>query len=251
MPTAMGEAMRLLLISNAKREGLGYLEHAQGQIADFLGPAVRRVAFVPYAAVRKTYDRYVEDVTPALVGFGGKEVVGIHAVADKLRLIGEADAIMVGGGNTWKLLGMMREERLLPAIRDRVRGGVPYLGWSAGSNVACPTIQTTNDMPIADAGGYDALGFVPFQINPHYLHGNPPGFKGETREDRILEYLELHRDVVVAGLREGTMLRVEDEATELIGESPCRIFRFGREPEEIEPGGDLSFLLRVPSGVTS
>jgi len=120
---------------------------------------------------------------------------------------------------------------------------VPYIGWSAGANIACPTIMTTNDMPICDPGGFDALALVPFQINPHYLHGNPPGFKGETREERIREFGVLHPDSWVAGLREGTALRIEDGSVRLLGEAPCRVFRSGTQPREVSPGEDLSFLL--------
>ena len=115
-----------------------------------------------------------------------------------------AQAIVVGGGSTWRLLRELRLAGLLPAIRNRVIAGMPYAGWSAGTNIACPTIMTTNDMPICDPGGFDALALVPFQINPHYLHGNPPGFKGETREERIAEFGVLHPRTWVAGLREGT-----------------------------------------------
>jgi dipeptidase E len=137
----------------------------------------------------------------------------------------------------------MRDQGLLPAIRARVGKGMPYMGWSAGANVACPTIMTTNDMPICDPHGLDALGLVPFQINPHYLHGNPPGFKGETREERITEYLELHPDDQVAGLREGTGFRVENATIRLLGDAECRIFRRGQPPRELARGDDFSFLL--------
>ena len=114
---------------------------------------------------------------------------------------------------------------------------------SAGTNITCPTIMTTNDMPICDPGGFDALALIPFQINPHYLHGNPPGFKGETREERITEFGVLNPRAWVAGLREGTAFIVEDGAIRLVGEAPCRIFRHGQAPRELDPGADVSFLL--------
>ncbi len=133
---------------------------------------------------------------------------------------------------------------LTEAIRQAVRAGTPYLGWSAGANLACPTFQTTNDMPICDPLGFDALGFIPFQINPHYLHGSPPGFHGETREERIREYLVLHPNVWVVGLPEGTMLHLEDAAIRLLGNRPCRVFRHGQEARELGPEASLAFLLR-------
>ncbi len=216
------------------------LEHARAEIEDVLG-AARTVAFVPYASVRREYDRYVDAVAPVL-GTGGRAVAAIHAASDPVAAIQRADAIAVGGGNTWQLLRMVREQGLLPAIRERVLDGVPYIGWSAGANLACPTIGTTNDMPITDPGGTDALGLIGWQINPHYVHGNPPGFEGETREDRILEYLELHPDVIVTGLREGTMFRIDGRTVGYVGPESVRVFRHGQAPVELGAGSDLSFL---------
>ena len=234
--------MRLLLLSNAKREGMGYLEHARDHFRDFLGGGVKRVLFVPFAAVTKSYDDFVRQTLPVF-GALGIEVDGIHRHADPVAAVAGAPAIMVGGGNTWKLLRAMREQNLLAAIRASVIGGTPFAGWSAGANVACPTIMTSNDMPICDPHGFDALGLVPFQINPHYLHGNPPGFKGETREERILEYLALHPGMRVAGLREGTAFRVEDAGMTLLGDAECRVFGHGTPPREMTRGDDFSFLL--------
>ena len=234
--------MRLLLLSNAKCEGMGYLEHAREHVRDFLGGTVPRVLFVPFAAVTRSYDDFVGQTLPVFDALG-VAVEGIHRCTDPVAAVNEAPALMIGGGNTWKLLRELRSQALLPAIRARVERGMPYIGWSAGSNVACPTIMTTNDMPICDPHGFDALGLVPFQINPHYLHGNPPGFKGETREERINEYLALHPDVVVAGLREGTAFRVEDATLRLLGDAECRVFRHGQPPRELTHGNDFGFLL--------
>jgi len=237
--------MRLLLLSNAKREGMGYLEHASGYLRDFLGGSVREILFVPFAAVTKTHDQFVEQIRPVF-GALGITVKGIHSVTDPVGAVRDAQAVVVGGGSTWKLLRDLRERELLPAIRNRVLAGMPYAGWSAGTNVACPTIMTTNDMPICDPGGFDALALIPFQINPHYLHGNPPGFKGETREERIAEFGVLHPRTWVAGLREGTAFLVEDRAIRLLGEAQCRIFRHGEAPREVDPGADFGFLLAGP-----
>lgn len=234
--------MRLLLLSNAKREGMGYLEHAREHFRDFLGDTVPRVLFVPFAAVTRSYDDFVQQTLPVFDALG-VAVEGIHRCTDPVAAVNEAPALMIGGGNTWKLLRELRSQALLPAIRARVERGMPYIGWSAGSNVACPTIMTTNDMPICDPHGFDALGLVPFQINPHYLHGNPPGFKGETREERINEYLALHPGVVVAGLREGTAFRVENATIRLLGDAECRVFRHGQPPRELTHGNDFGFLL--------
>lgn len=234
--------MRLLLLSNAKREGMGYLEHAAGYLRDFFGGEVREILFVPFAGVTKTNDQFVEQIKPVF-GSLGIGVTGIHAVPDAVAAVRKAQAVVVGGGSTWKLLRELRERRLLPAIRNRVLAGMPYAGWSAGTNVTCPTIMTTNDMPICDPGGFDALALIPFQINPHYLHGNPPGFKGETREERIAEFGVLHPRTWVAGLREGTGFLVEDRSIRLLGEAQCRIFMHGAEPRELSAGDDFAFLL--------
>ncbi len=195
-----------------------------------------------FAAVSRSWDEYHVQVAAALRELGC-EVDAIHRCANARTAVAQAQAILVGGGNTWQLARELHARELMQPIRERVLAGVPYAGWSAGANVACPTFQTTNDMPVCDPLGFDALGLVPFQINPHYLHGNPVGFRGETREQRIAEYLALHPDTWVVGLREGTMLRVDRHSIELIGNAQCRVFRAGREPRELAPGDDLSFLL--------
>jgi dipeptidase E len=235
--------MRLLLLSNSRKEGMGYLEYALGHLRQFLPADVKEVLFVPYAGVTKTHYDYVEQVRPVFAALGAN-VIGVHRAHDAIDAVRQAQAIAVGGGNTWNLLRELRRNRLLPVIRDRVLAGMPYIGWSAGSNIACPTIMTTNDMPICDPGGFDALALVPFQINPHYLHGNPHGFKGETREERIREFGVLHPEVWVAGLREGTGLRVEGRSIALFGEADCRIFRGTGPAREVKPGDDVAFLLR-------
>lgn len=139
---------------------------------------------------------------------------------------------------------MMQEQGLMEVIRKRVKEeGIPYAGWSAGSNVACPTLSTTNDMPITEPQSFHTLRLVPFQINPHYLDAHPSNHGGETREMRIQEYIISNPDIYVAGLREGTRLLVQDEKIELLGDKPMRLFKNGEEPREINPGEDLSFLL--------
>jgi dipeptidase E len=138
---------------------------------------------------------------------------------------------------------MLHDNQLMEAIREKVLNGTPYIGWSAGSNVACPTLRTTNDMPIIDPKGFDTTGLVPFQINPHYLDANPEGHGGETREQRIEEFLEINPHVYVVGLREGTMLHVENGKMSLIGSHTARIFKKGSTPIELNAEDDFSFLL--------
>lgn len=234
--------MRLLLLSSGSTAGTEQLEHARDWIDAWLPAAVQRLLFVPFATVTRSDDEYVSAIQPVLTGALGREVVGIHTVPDPVAAVRNAQAIAVGGGNTWQLVATMRRLGLLDAIRERVLAGVPYLGWSAGSNVACPTMQTTNDMPISDPGGFDTLGLVRWQINPHYVHGGPEGFRGEAREDRIREYLVHHPSVTVTGMREGTAFRVDDAKVTYLGDQPVRVFRHGQEPVEMTAGDDFSFL---------
>ncbi len=241
---AASNPTRLLLLSSSRVAGLGYLEYARTPLADFLGSGVKRALFVPFAIVTKSYDDYLEMVRPPFREMG-VVVEGVHRAADPEEAVEKAPAIVVGGGNTWRLVRELRIRDLMDPIRRAVRRGTPYVGWSAGANIACPTFQTTNDMPICDPLAFETLGLVPFQINPHYLHGNPPGFHGETREDRIREYLEMNPEVVVVGLREGTLLRVEADTIRLVGGETCRVFRRGEEPRELGSGDDLRFLLHA------
>lgn len=231
---------RLLLLSNSRNAGSGYLEHARSAISDFLGPKVKTIAFIPYAAVRFSYDDYEAMVAGAIEGY---EVSSIHRNADPVDSIHSADAIAVGGGNTFHLVHLLYESGLIQLIRERVADGVPFMGWSAGSNIACPTLRTTNDMPIIEPPSFRTLELIPFQINPHYLDAHPDGHMGETREERLLEYLEVNPAMPVVGLREGSWLRREGERLDLFGERTMRLMRQGRPAEEIEPGSDLSFLL--------
>jgi dipeptidase E len=232
--------MRLLLISNSTNAGEPYLQHPKEQIADFLH-GINRVLFIPYAAVTFTFDEYESKVQQRFSEFN-IEVNSIHRFTHPQKAVHNADAIIVGGGNTFQLLKLMNQSGLLEVIRARVEAGIPYIGWSAGANVACPTIRTTNDMPVAEPPGFGALNLVPFQINPHYLDEHPEGHAGETREQRIMEFLELNPDTYVIGLREGTMLRIENSRNELLGRRPARIFRKGFPAIEKNPGDDIDFL---------
>jgi dipeptidase E len=174
----------------------------------------------------------------------GHDVVSIHHFDDPVSAVNEAEAIVVGGGNTWMLLKKINESGIGDAVRTKVLNGTPYIGWSAGSNVACPTIRTTNDMPIVHPGTFDAFSLIPFQINPHYLDANPAGHAGETREQRIEEFIEANPGLYVAGLREGTMLLLEDGKLSLSGPRQLRLFIKGKAAQEFSSVDDLSFLLK-------
>lgn len=232
--------MKLLLISNSTNAGEPYLQYPMPYIAEFLA-GVRRVAFVPYAAVTFSYDEYERRVSERFAPLG-LQIESVHRASDPVAAIRRADAVCVGGGNTFALARKMQQQGLMRAIRRKIASGAPYVGWSAGSNVCCPTICTTNDMPIVQPESFRAIGAVKFQINPHYLDANPEGHAGETREQRLLEYIAANPRRYAVGLREGCMLRCEDDRLELIGSRPMRIFKKGIEPYEVLPGDDLSFL---------
>ena len=209
---------------------------------NFLAKKTINALFIPYAAVTFSFDLYELKVEERFAEIG-HHVTSIHHFRDPVEAVQSAEAIVVGGGNTWQLVRLMHDNRLMEAIRLKVEQGTPYIGWSAGSNVACPTLRTTNDMPIVDPKGFDCLGLVSFQINPHYLDTNPEGHGGETREQRILEFLELNPEITVVGLREGTMLKYGNNSLKLIGNRSARIFRKGTDPIELNAGDDFSFLL--------
>jgi dipeptidase E len=234
--------MRLLLISNSTMPGEPYLSYPMPEIMKFLGDQSLRALFIPYAAVTFSFDVYEEKVRERFADLN-YSLTSIHRATDFVKEIEKAQVLVVGGGNTWQLVRMMNDNGLFPLIRERVLAGVPFIGWSAGANVACPTLRTTNDMPIIDPKGFECLNLVPFQINPHYLDKNPEGHGGETREQRIEEFLEINPNVQVVGLREGTMLRREGDHLKLIGERPVRIFKKGVVPVEMSSKDNLNFLL--------
>jgi dipeptidase E len=233
---------RLLLLSNSKNYGMGYLEHAKGAIQDYLGGGVKRVLLVPYAGVTVAWDDFAKAVAGPYKEIG-YEIDPIHEADDPVAAVKGAEAIAVGGGNTFHLLKTMYDVGIMDAIRERVAAGVPYMGWSAGSNVAGPTIRTTNDMPIVEPPTFDALGLVPFQINPHFTDAVLPNHQGETRTDRLTEFIEANPGMPVVAIPEGTMLRVEGDRLELIGERNAKVFLKGRDVAECPPGDSLQFLM--------
>lgn len=233
--------MKLLLISNSTNPGEAYLDYPKQQIKNFLGEKPVNALFIPYAAVTFSYDDYEKKVGDRFSEIGHR-VTSIHRFPDPAKAVETAEAIVVGGGNTWKLVHELHQNRLIEPIRKKVSDGTPYAGWSAGSNVACPTLRTTNDMPIIHPIAFETLNLVPFQINPHYTDAHPEGHGGETREDRIREFIEINPGVYVVGLREATMLRLENGRLSLIGKRSARIFKKGIEPYEADAAADFSFL---------
>jgi dipeptidase E len=237
--------MRLLLISNSTNAGEAYLDYPKSYIREFLGDHSIQCVFIPYAGVTISFDEYENRVKERFAEVGHM-ITSVHHAPDPIQAVMEAGAIVVGGGNTFQLIRMIQEKGLIAPVRQKVLEGTPYVGWSAGSNVACPTIRTTNDMPILEPESFHAFNLVPFQINPHYTDLNPPGHAGETRQDRILEYLAANRKDTVLGLREGCMLRVESHTMSLIGERTVRLFRFNEIPQELDNHYDFSEFLRLP-----
>ena len=221
--------MRLLLISSSIVHGYGFLDHSEEEIRSLLGSDRKAIAFVPFA--QHDVDGYTARVRERL-GLMGHDVTQVRGRAE----IESAEAVFIGGGNSFRLLKALYDLDLVDVLRERVRGGIPYIGSSAGTNVATPSIRTTNDMPIVYPPTFDALGLVPFQINPHYLDPDPAStHHGETREERIREFHE-ENETPVVGLREGSMLRVNDGAVTLAGSKAARIFVRGKKPYEIESG---------------
>ncbi len=234
--------MDLLLLSSSRVAGGEYLDFAQDVVRSFLA-GCEALAFVPYALADQA--GYTQNVRMLLAPFG-VDVVGLEDLdrAAAYHVVDTAAAIFVGGGNSFRLLKRLQELALLTPIRERVTAGaLRYMGVSAGSNMACPTLRTTNDMPIVQPSSFATLGLVPFQINPHYLDPTPGSVHmGETRERRIEEFLE-ENDVPVVGLREGGWLRRTGATLELGGIAGARVFERGHEPVELTPPADLTRLL--------
>jgi dipeptidase E len=226
-------AMQLLLLSNSTIPGQPYLDWPKPLIKRLI-PAGSSVAFIPYAAVTFSYDKYEEMVSNALSDLN-IEVRSTHRALDPVSAIKDADAIFVGGGNTFMLLHTLYKLGLMDPIREKVRSGAPYVGWSAGSNVACQTICTTNDMPIIEPERFDALQLIPLQINPHYTEQTIAGHGGESRLQRLMEYSAVN-DVPVLCLPEGCALKVSDEEWRLISSEPCKLIRKGGAIETLHHG---------------
>lgn len=232
---------RLLLLSNSRNRRGGWLDHVEPLIRDLIGEGPRKILFVPFAAITITYDAYTKMAAKRFEAMG-YALTGAHKVTP--ASLGRFDAVVVGGGNSFHLLAESRARKWLAPIRARVRAGMPYMGWSAGANLACPTIRTTNDMPVLDPKGFSALDLVPFQINPHYTERKLKGHGGESRDDRIEEFIKVNPAVAVLGLREGSLVRVEGPRAKLLLGPGARLFRHGRKAKDLKAGADVSRLLR-------
>ena len=235
--------MKLLLLSNSTNPGEDYLGWPREILADFIRlNNLKSCLFVPYAGVTVGWDDYTNRVSDVF-GLWGCMVQSVHTAADPVSAVHQAECIVVGGGNTFRLVRMMHDTGIMNAIREKAKAGTPFIGWSAGSNVACPSLRTTNDMPIIQPSSFHTLNLIPFQINPHYLDANPEGHGGETREQRINEFQALNPEVVVVGLREATALLLNGDRLQLLGQRPMRLFKAGEAPSELFASDDLSFLL--------
>lgn len=226
---------RKLLLSNSRDASGNYLVHARDAWVD-IAAGRRSALFFPFAGTTMDWDDYLALVQKALAWLG-MTIAGAHRCADLNAATAQADILLVGGGNTFRLLLELRERGCLQAIRQAVQAGTPYVGWSAGSVVATPSIATTNDMPIVDPGGFDALGLVPFQINAHYTNALPAGHQGETRNQRIAEYLVLHPAQSVLALPEGNWLEWRQGQATVHGPQPSWWFRAGQAPTALQGGG--------------
>lgn len=227
--------MKILMLSSSKVGDGGYLESAKEMIVDHL-KGISDVLFIPFAGVTVGWDDYTDAVCKALPEL---QVKSIHQYEEPKQAIIEAKAILVGGGNTFNLLNQLYQQDLIGNLKAKVASGMPYIGWSAGSNICGHSIRTTNDMPIIEPPSFDALSFVPFQLNPHYSDYHPPGFNGETRAQRIAEFCVLNPQMPVIGIREGTALQRIDNSLTLLGKLNGVVFK-NQEQLEISPGQDLS-----------
>ncbi len=230
----------LLLLSSSRVGETAYLEHATAMIDEHLGD-VREIVFIPYAGVTINFDEYTQRVQNALAELN-INVKGIHTFADPKQAIEQAKAIVVGGGNTFQLLNLLYRNELIELIQQKVSAGTPYIGWSAGSNIAGASIKTTNDMPIVEPQSFNALNLLPVQLNPHYTDFNPPGHNGETREQRLQEFMVVNPDTTIIGIVEGTALQLTKQKLSLIG--GAQGYRFINGCKTIVPDqADLSDLL--------
>lgn len=234
----------LLLISNSTLHGSGYLEHCADEIKRFLGEKIESVLFIPYARPGgMTHQEYTDTARKRFEKMGYK-LSGIHEYDNPKKAVENAESLFIGGGNTFVLTDGLYKNDLVKIITKKVENGMPYIGTSAGSNVACKSVKTTNDMPIVYPPSFEGLNLVPFNINPHYLDPDPDSkHMGETRETRIKEF-HFYNDTDVVGLREGAMLHIQDEKVSLKGSTGARLFRKNRKQEEYKPGDSLDFLLK-------
>lgn len=228
-----------LLMSSSRMGSLGYLEHAASQLDTILEGTSRKVLFVPYAAVSFSYDAYEELAAPPFTN-AEAQLTSIHRFDDPVAAVREADVIAVGGGNSFALLTRLYGAEIVAEIRERVTNhGTRYIGWSAGTNVATPTIRTTNDMPIVEPPSFGAIGLVPFQINPHFIPGKPAGHNGESREERLAEFTAINPGEEVLGLVEGSALHVTGTRGTILGDNDALVFSGSKPVRTIAAGASF------------
>lgn len=235
----------LLLISNSTNRGEEYLGWCRDMIRDFCNESgVKDVLFIPYAGVSMGYDNYETKVKSVFEGIG-LNLHSIHREKDAVQAVRNAECIAVGGGNTFHLVYELYRNGIMEEISSRAKDGMAYMGWSAGSNVAGPSLKTTNDMPIIEPESFDCMNLVPFQINPHYTDFFDPKHGGETRDDRLNEFIKVNPQMWVAGIREATALRLKEGRLSLIGRNnKMKVFRYGQETKEYSLEDDINFLMR-------
>ena len=223
-----------LLISASSYQDTGYLRHCKNWVKDFLGESGKdEILFIPYAGVRRTNDEYEQKVIDRLKN---SNIKSIHHYEDKISAIKNASSIAVGGGNTFMLLYTLYKLNLIEPIKEAVANGTKYFGWSAGANIAGKTMMTTNDMPIIMPKSFDSLNIFPYQINPHFISGKLAGHNGESREERLEEFLIANPKDTIYALPEGTALLIADNDAEVIGHSEILKFEYQKEIEKIEVG---------------
>ena len=223
-----------LLISASSYQDTGYLRHCKNWVKDFLGESGKEeILFIPYAGVRRSNDEYEQKVIDRLKN---KNIKSIHHYEDKISAIKNASSIAVGGGNTFMLLYTLYKLNLIEPIKEAVANGAKYFGWSAGANIAGKTMMTTNDMPIIMPKSFDSLNIFPYQINPHFISGKLVGHNGESREERLEEFLIANPKETIYALPEGTALLIEDSEAEVLGHSEILKFEYQKEIEKIEVG---------------
>ena len=223
-----------LLISASSYQDTGYLRHCKNWVKDFLGESGKEeILFIPYAGVRRSNDEYEQKVIDRLKN---KNIKSIHHYEDKISAIKNASSIAVGGGNTFMLLYTLYKLNLIDPIKEAVANGTKYFGWSAGANIAGKTMMTTNDMPIIMPKSFESLNIFPYQINPHFISGKLAGHNGESREERLEEFLIANPKDTIYALPEGTALLIAGSEAQVIGHSEILKFEYQKEIEKIEVG---------------
>jgi dipeptidase E len=235
--------IKTLLLSNSTMPGTLFFTWPKPFVKTFLADTTKGLVFIPFAGVTISFDEYFSKVREAFkeIGFG---IESIHEKSDKLEAVERATAIVVGGGNSFALLSRVYQENILEPIRKKVLEGTPYIGWSAGANLACPTIMTTNDMPIVSPPSLNALNLIPFQINPHYHELKFENQGGETRRERLEEFLVMNKEKRVLGLPEGMLVERNGSNLWLKGQGTARLYEYQKPVVDLDSRDDMTFLMR-------